>query len=222
MSKRMTDKQLAANRKNARKSTGPRTPRGKARSRWNALKHGVLATALIPPSLEPFEMPHTLECLLTALREHFSPLGPVEGMLVELVAACYWRLARLYCAEGGAAARAARLAELRRSRHAAEVAAVERAIDELSREPAGADPFAAELLARRHADLARLAAEDPEPDLDRVALPGRDDLLTFGRYHAQITRDLHRALFALERLQQARGFTPGQTTPAQGDADVYP
>ena len=46
-----SEKQLAANRRHAQLSTGPRTPEGKARSRWNALKHGVLAKALIPEPL---------------------------------------------------------------------------------------------------------------------------------------------------------------------------
>lgn len=44
-----TEKQIAANRRNALKSTGPRTPEGKARSRWNALKHGILAKAVVAP-----------------------------------------------------------------------------------------------------------------------------------------------------------------------------
>ena len=40
---KVTVKQVEANRRNAKKSTGLRATRGKAASRWNALKHGVLA-----------------------------------------------------------------------------------------------------------------------------------------------------------------------------------
>lgn len=43
-----TEKQIAANRRNALKSTGPRTARGKAVTRFNALRHGLDAAAVIP------------------------------------------------------------------------------------------------------------------------------------------------------------------------------
>ena len=36
-----SQKQIAANRRNAEKSTGPRTPGGKSKSRLNALRDGL-------------------------------------------------------------------------------------------------------------------------------------------------------------------------------------
>jgi len=48
----MTEKRLAANRRNALKSTGPRTKEGKARASMNALKHGLRASSLAVPYLE--------------------------------------------------------------------------------------------------------------------------------------------------------------------------
>ena len=47
-----SEAKIAANRRNALRSTGPRTPNGKQRSRRNALKHGFAACTLIDPSFE--------------------------------------------------------------------------------------------------------------------------------------------------------------------------
>ena len=47
MKKTMSLKQVAANRRNAQKSTGPRTAAGRAVSKVNALKHGILSTQML-------------------------------------------------------------------------------------------------------------------------------------------------------------------------------
>src|SRR5262249_5720845 len=45
-------RQIAANRRNALRSTGPRSPSGKARARTNALQHGFSAATILPPELD--------------------------------------------------------------------------------------------------------------------------------------------------------------------------
>ena len=83
--------QINANRENARHSTGPKTPEGKARSSANALRHGLLArNAVLPiedgaPYLE----------LLAALEDEFQPLGLHETYLIEQMASARWNLDRL-------------------------------------------------------------------------------------------------------------------------------
>ena len=47
MPKKMSLKQIEANRQNARKSTGPKTSAGRAASKMNTLKHGVLSQKVL-------------------------------------------------------------------------------------------------------------------------------------------------------------------------------
>src|SRR3954451_8068521 len=56
-----TDAQIAANRKNAARSTGPKTEEGKARARCNALKHGERARVVGAMPVLPHEDPRELE-----------------------------------------------------------------------------------------------------------------------------------------------------------------
>ena len=61
-------RQTEANRANARKSTGPRSDEGKARSRGNALKHGLAGDGVVLPDAEAQAVAHRLESWRDAFR----------------------------------------------------------------------------------------------------------------------------------------------------------
>jgi len=88
--------QLEANRRNAQKSTGPKTPEGKARVAANAVTHGILCQKAFIDGEDAGLF--TEHCL--AMRESFAPVGPVEEMLADRVAAQSWRLRRATGIEG--------------------------------------------------------------------------------------------------------------------------
>jgi len=85
-----TQKQMQANRTNARKSTGPRTAEGKARSSLNALTHGLTAKTILLPN----ENPEDLARLWDAVIDYFAPTHPFELQLLEPIVGCHWRLLR--------------------------------------------------------------------------------------------------------------------------------
>ncbi|MCP4569404.1 MAG: hypothetical protein GY841_17655, partial [FCB group bacterium] len=88
---RVTEKKLAANRRNALKSTGPRTARGKQASRLNGLKHGAYANDLITFCADTKDNPKEYEQLLATLTEQMQPVGPVETSLVWKFTYYIWR-----------------------------------------------------------------------------------------------------------------------------------
>lgn len=49
--KKVTEKKLAANRQNAKQSTGPRTERGKSFSKFNPIKYALFAKYIVIPIL---------------------------------------------------------------------------------------------------------------------------------------------------------------------------
>jgi hypothetical protein len=94
-------KKIEANRRNALLSTGPKSPKGKARVGRNALKHGVLSreTLLLDEDAAAFQK------LAEALWSYWQPVGAQEEVLVEQVVQTVWRLRRLGRAEAGVFAR---------------------------------------------------------------------------------------------------------------------
>lgn len=78
--KAVTDAVRATNRANARSSTGPRTDRGKAHSRNNALRHGILARNVI---LDTHEQRAEFRELRRHCKTELHPKGLLEKFVVE-------------------------------------------------------------------------------------------------------------------------------------------
>lgn len=94
-------KQIAANRRNAQKSTGPRTAQGRAVSRMNALRHGILSRQVLVQGLTLRENSKELTALHRRFWEDLQPVGPLEEMLVDQIVTAHWRLRRALTAESG-------------------------------------------------------------------------------------------------------------------------
>src|SRR5438874_13562966 len=90
-------RQIEANRRNARKSTGPTTAAGKQRSRCNAVRHGLTAETVIG-ALEDAEDYKAFEAAVTT---DYDAQSAVERELVLRLASLLWRIRRATAMETG-------------------------------------------------------------------------------------------------------------------------
>ena len=104
----MTEKQLAANRRNALKSTGAKSKGEKARSSRNSLKRGALTAAPILPGVESRE---AWEEHRAGVLKSLAPVGYLENLLAVRLAIVSWRLSRVVRYEAEVAAAAIATAE---------------------------------------------------------------------------------------------------------------
>ncbi len=92
-----SDRQIAANRLNARKSTGPNTIEGKSRSRRNAFKHGLTARTVV----EVFENADEFRVFATQLASTYKATSPFHQELIHRLTTLLWRLRRAHAVETG-------------------------------------------------------------------------------------------------------------------------
>jgi hypothetical protein len=85
-------KQVAANRANARKSTGPRTEAGREIARLNAVKHGGLSPLPVLPDVETRD---AWQAHLDGTLASLQPSGHLETVLAERIALILWRMNRV-------------------------------------------------------------------------------------------------------------------------------
>ena len=90
-----SEAKIVANRRNALKSTGPKTERGKERARLNALRHGMTAKQLVA-SDEDFG---DFARFNAELRATLAPADAVEEQLVDGIVVSTWRLRRAWRTE---------------------------------------------------------------------------------------------------------------------------
>lgn len=90
---RVAEAKRLANRRNARKSTGPKTAAGKARSSKNALKHGLAVATPVIPGIESRK---AWKKHLTGILESFRPTSYAGLVLVVQFAIVSWRLNRVF------------------------------------------------------------------------------------------------------------------------------
>lgn len=86
-----SERQIAANRRNAQRSTGPRSPEGREISSRNSQRHGVLSQR-VTTDVEENEL---YERMFNSFMDEYGPRSGTEILLVERLANLFWRERRL-------------------------------------------------------------------------------------------------------------------------------
>ena len=206
-------KKKEANRRNALKSTGPRTLEGKNAVRLNALRHGLLSQEVLLPG----EDAEGFSELGASLRAELQPVGILETILVGRIIVAYWRLLRAGRVETGIFAWDLYEELAERAEREAD------SYESFSPDDIG-DTLGTTITDKKKHEEAvsrarqmRSAQEAETVALGRTFLRDADKANAFSklsRYETAIERQLYKALHELERLQRARlgGDVPAPLT----------
>jgi hypothetical protein len=199
-----TNKQLEANRANARRSTGPKSASGKARSRLNAVTHGLTARQIVVGA----EKPEEFDAFREALFADLEPSGALQCELVDEIVRSMWRLRRIPVLEAGLLNRVTiRSGDLSRL--------TDEELDQFVKiyRKAIVNPEERQL---------SVAVDDEGLDSKTERLPRRVEMLSIlSRYEASLIAGRHKALNLLYGLKAARAAAEDDartvwTSPANG------
>jgi hypothetical protein len=205
--KNVTEKVVAANRSNARKSTGPRETE---RTRLNALTHGLLAKHLI---FQDEGARTEFNALLHEIETDYRPSGRLEQLLVEEITICVWKAQALNGLEQ-------REMEDRRKASKAILRAVAENCDDKPL-PLFVNDDGSRSDAQFSWECRELIVRTGTNSSEREGMPGGDDLNsksgsaqiearlntsgdTLLRYSAAVKKDLYRAITTLRETQRDR------------------
>jgi hypothetical protein len=102
--KAASPRKIEANRRNAQRATGPKTPEGKAKSSQNSITHGIFAKQFLNGAAP--ETVAEMEVLAAGIQEHYQPVGMVEEILVQKIVVETARYGRILGVEQQELARA--------------------------------------------------------------------------------------------------------------------
>jgi hypothetical protein len=195
-----SEAQIAANRRNAEKSTGPRTAAGKEAVGRNALRHGLRSVRTVVFDETEEEFQDFAAGIVGAL----APADAYERALSERIAQVEWRLKRVWRMEAAAIDREAAGGERQRMIEAA----AESLLADLPPKDA-ASPVARDALRGVAAEwsddkLREFCAVSGIETAGEGAAQWAQPLAALGRYEAALERQLHRATVTLERHQAER------------------
>src|SRR5829696_5758446 len=219
-----SEKQIRANRRNALKSTGPKTPEGKATVRLNARTHGLRSQEILFPG----EDEDALKGLNENLRAELQPVGELENLLVDGIVAAHWRLRRLRRVEAGIFAWEHYGELLERARQEACTYERDEKLEDFLR---NLDGFGEKTITdeQKHQEALAKAREIEAKRNAETATLGRtfirdankaNAFSKLSRYETAIERGLYKALHELQRLQAARRTEGDVLPPIALDVDV--
>jgi len=191
-----TQPQTLANRRNAQKSTGPKTPQGKALVSKNALKHGLSTSQPVITSESQADFDLHRDSLLADL----APAGPMESILADRIVGLSWRLER-----------AARIQN--------------QTIDAMT-ENHTSDPFANLAKSFPYKRLGAPQPPTPDSNADltlgRIAIKDFSNSRVLDRllmYERRLENSMYKTILELQRLQLIRHLDPQTPTQAPTPTD---
>jgi hypothetical protein len=213
-----SDQQIAANRLNAQRSTGPRTPTGKARVSMNALKHGLTGRDVVLPNENPDEFDSFRKSLLADL----APQGSLEVALAEEIVVDFWRLRRVPIFEAALYRRGCQELAVKQEAEVVrqyESTESERLLASLEKRKVAVSDRQAHEEAQKRLESARAGLDDLSLNVTRLLQISPEPFSNLWRHEYALARSRSRALHELQRLQAARA---GEhvTAPAVVDVDV--
>ena len=195
-----TKAQIAAHRRNAKQSTGPRTAEGKVRASRTAMKHGLLARDVVIFG----ESEEAYEALRDDVFDEVEPVGVQEEALAEAIVVCSLKSRRGVRIEAST---------FRHEAFDQQVAHAKRRVNKLRKSVFGALGDQGKVVTDQvqlDAALAQLekavtARNCEMPALAFESAAKRNDCWTkLSRYKVANERSLYRAYRELERLQAIR------------------